>query len=112
MKCCPALSGNLSKIEEITGSLTNQEIITGSLANQEIITGELTVPIDISGTLIIPTQVGDEYEEYIGDIVNIIPSFEPQVFNTKEKVLMEDVTISEIQIYETSNVFGGTTLVI
>jgi hypothetical protein len=52
--------------------------------------------------------VGDKYE---GDY-EITPKVETQTVPTKNKVLIDDMTIKSIPIYKTSNNSGGTTVYI
>lgn len=51
---------------------------------------------------------GDPYEgEYV-----VTPKVEAQTMPTKEKVMLEDVTIRAIPYFETSNTSGGNTVYI
>lgn len=52
--------------------------------------------------------IGDKYE---GDY-EITPKVEAQTVPTKNKVLIDDMTIKSIPIYKTSNNSGGTTVYI
>ena len=52
--------------------------------------------------------VGEKYE---GDY-EITPNVEAQTVPTKNKVLIDDMTIKSIPIYKTSNNSGGTTVYI
>lgn len=52
--------------------------------------------------------IGDKYE---GDY-EITPKVEAQTVPTKNKVLVDDMTIKSIPIYKTSNNSGGTTVYI
>lgn len=50
-------------------------------------------------------------EPYDGDYI-VTPRVAEQVMPTKEKVMLEDVTIRGIPYYETSNLSGGNTVYI
>lgn len=50
-------------------------------------------------------------EPYTG-AYDIIPKVSAQTLPTKEKVMLDDVTIRAIPIYETSNTSGGSTVYI
>lgn len=57
---------------------------------------------------IVPEYINDPYEgEYM-----VTPRVEAQTMFTKDKVMMDDVTIKEIPIYRTSNTSGGNTVFI
>lgn len=53
----------------------------------------------------------ETYEKYDGEY-EVIPTFEGQVLETKDKVMQNNVTVTEIPVFETSNTAGGTTVYI
>lgn len=53
----------------------------------------------------------ETYEEYDGTY-EVVPTLEGQVLETKDKVLKNNVTVTSIPIFETSNTAGGTTVYI
>lgn len=53
-----------------------------------------------------------DYPIYAGDYVVTPKAEEKQVLETKEKVLMADVTINAVPYFETSNLSGGNTVYI
>lgn len=42
----------------------------------------------------------------------VTPTMEKQILGTKQKALLDDITVNKIPIYETSNLSGGTTVYI
>lgn len=50
-------------------------------------------------------------EAFEGDYT-VIPKISPQIMPTKEKVMINDVTIKAIPYYETSNLSNGKTIII
>ena len=51
------------------------------------------------------------YPYYEGDY-EVTPSIESKTLPTKKRVMIDDLTIKEIPVYETSNLAGGTTVYI
>lgn len=64
-------------------------------------TAELSTPVIARGDF--PTYHGP-YE--------VTPTMEKQILGTKQKALLDNITVNKIPIYETSNLSGGTTVYI
>ena len=70
--------------------------------------GSQSFKADFDNVQTVPEYVNDPYEgEY-----TVTPKVEAQTMFTKDKVMMDDVTIKEIPIYRTSNTSGGNTVFI
>ena len=64
--------------------------------------------VKISSQPVINTALSDVYDgEY-----TVEPSFEPITLDTKFKSMLDDITVKEIPVWETSNNSGGTTCLI
>lgn len=57
------------------------------------------------------SQESGKWEEYKGSY-NVIPNWNEQVLETKNKVLKDNVTVDEIPKYKTENLGGGYTVII
>ena len=79
----------------------------GTLTAPGTLSGELSAPEGISGLLTIPSAVG--VDVYDGDYLVIPKAYDEQVLETANKLLLEDVTVTKVPYYETSNLFDGKT---
>lgn len=52
-----------------------------------------------------------QYDTYTGDYI-VIPTTAEQVLSTQDKIMLDDVTITKVPYYETSNPSGGKTVYI
>lgn len=86
--------GNIST-NTIVGSLTTNTTITGTLNTSNQITGTV-----INGEGISRSYYGGEYE--------VIPKATSQTLETKEKIMRDDLEITSIPYFETSNQYGNT----
>ena len=55
--------------------------------------------------------VSDAHEHYAGDYT-VIPQTEAQVLPTKDRIMVDNVTVKAIPYYETDNTQGGSTVYI
>ena len=95
-----------------TGSLTPMATISGSLSSANItMSGSLSVVDKIEGQMSVPDKINNNIDLYTGEYV-INPSFNQQVFETKNKIMTEDVEIKPIAVSVTSNTSGGNTIYI
>lgn len=67
--------------------------------------------IDIANSLPDAGEGGGQYEEYTGDY-NVTPKVTEQVLLTKNKVMVNDLTVKSIPFYNVSNTSGGNTVYI
>ena len=79
----------------------------GTLTPAGSLSGTLTALQGIQGTLTIPSAVGVEI--YDGAYLVVPKAHEEQVLETAQKLLLEDVTVTKVPYYETSNLFDGKT---
>ena len=73
------------------------------------IKGVIHSKLILKGTISKPTFIGGE--EYKGSY-EVTPKVEAQTIPTKDKVLIEDMTIKAIPIFKVSNTTGGNTVFI
>lgn len=50
-----------------------------------------------------------ESERYTGEYI-VTPDFVQQILDTKQKLMLDDVTVKKIPVSETHNPFGGITI--
>ena len=86
------MQGNIvAKLPTVFGKVNRFSKLSGSLSGITITIGQ-----------------GKPYEgEY-----NIIPKFEPQRLETKDRTLSYDLTVEAIAVIKTSNESGGNTVII
>ena len=92
------IKGHIGKATLKGSILTKGCMLKGKLNANATLAGSVTL-----GELSYPKYDG-EYE--------ITPIVEEQVLETRQKVMVEDLTIQAIPFYETSNTTGGTTVYI
>lgn len=63
------------------------------------------------GSIMVVTHTIGKADEYTGSY-NITPDIDKQVMSTKNKMMVDDVTINGIPYFETSNDAGGNTIYI
>lgn len=56
-------------------------------------------------------KMGVDADTYDGEY-SVKPTFEQQKLNTKDKLMIDDVTIDEISVVKVSNTSGGNTVII
>ena len=79
----------------------------GTLTPAGSLSGIFTALQGIEGMLTIPSAVG--VETYDGEYVVVPKAYDEQVLETAHKLLLEDVTVTKVPYYETSNLFDGKT---
>lgn len=76
--------------------------------NVHMIPPKIGLTLGSSGDMPVILQGTETYEgEY-----EVIPTFDRQVLETKNKFMENNVTVTEIPVFETSNTAGGTTVYI
>lgn len=88
----------------ITGSIGKIGAEMSGDIMESAFSGKLNAEMPGSIVFSIQDQYDGPYE--------IIPKTEPQVLSTKEKTMMDDVTVREVPYFEVSNQFGGNTVYI
>ena len=85
------LQANIKKLPTISGRIKGITILSAKIEGVTIVAGE-----------------GKPYEgEY-----NVIPTFDKHILETKDRTLLQNVTIEPIPIIKTSNTSGGNTVII
>lgn len=116
-------------MEKITGFVSSNSSIRGNLATGVTVNGvtcsiSITPSIDVSDQLDVTASIQDaisitgvvgypinvivpEYPEYDGDY-EVTPAKRDLVLETKEKLMVNDVTVHPTPASEVSNVYGTT----
>ena len=84
--------------------------IIGSLGGMGQIGGGLVGSGSLSGTLAIP-EGGTPADTYMGPY-EVTPRLTSQTLETEDKLMTDDVTVYEIPVTYTSNIYDGQTVVI
>lgn len=100
------ITGELSPIQRIDG------IITETLEDTDEITGMLTSLQIVDGKITYGNGTGETVPIYDGQYTVVPKAFEDIVLHTKNKKMIDDVTVKEIPYFETSNISGGLTVYI
>lgn len=88
----------------ITGSIGKIGAEMSGDIMESAFSGKLNAEMPGSIVFSIQDQYDGPYE--------IIPKTEPQILSTREKTMMDDVTVREVPYFEVSNQFGGNTVYI
>ena len=103
------LSGTLSKINTIEANLEKLDVVTVnsltncfSLSKTENITGDISY-----GNFLITDGI-----DYYSEGYSVTPSAISQTVNTKNKILLNDITVNEIPVLMASNESDGYTITI
>lgn len=83
--------------------------LIGELTPRGSLAGELTPKTRIIGTLALGARVNEVYE---GPYYVVPRAYDDIVLDTQDKLMTEDVTVSAVPYYETSNLSGGFTVYI
>lgn len=107
-----SLKGEISKINgQIKGQLFSHiPLMEGVIIIQDTLVGQLSSIFNIEGVIEVPYKEEDEYDFYLGP-TEVTPSFVRQTLNTENKILRNDVKVSQIKTYEVSNNYGTTFII-
>jgi hypothetical protein len=83
--------------------------LRASISSRGTLSGAITSKGSLIATVSKPAFIGGE--QYEGSY-EVTPKLEAQTLPTKDKVLIADVTIKEIEIHRVKNSSGGTTIYI
>lgn len=86
-----------------------KQYITGKLSDKETIAGALRAKSSVTGTIAL--NMNGVTDRYTGEY-EVTPLVTSQVLGTKQKVMIDDLTIKEIPFFDVSNTSGGTTVYI
>ena len=92
----------------LTGTVIAQE---GVLVGVLMPSGSLSGSIRPAANLVGKVAITVDHEYYVGEY-DVTPKIEPQVLETRDKLMSDDVTVKGIPFYEVSNPQGGTTFII
>lgn len=87
------------------GGIKALDSLSGTISAEDTLRGKLSGDAGLKGSIC----VTKEYDAYAGDYKVIPKAFDSQVLETANKVLKENVTVSEVPYWETSNESNGTT---
>lgn len=83
--------------------------LRGSIKSSLTLIGNIRSNVSLNGVISKPTFIGGE--EYKG-AYEVTPKVEAQTLPTKDKMLIDDMTIKAIPIFKVSNTTGGNTVFI
>ena len=86
---------DIKSVETLSGSISADCTLTGTMSCAGGLTGKMSI--------------SQEYDAYTGDYKVVPQAFNEQVLPTAHKVLAENVIISKVPYWETSNVSNGIT---
>lgn len=87
-------------------------VIGGETSLIQKVDGDCTLSVNIDGVSGVVTTIEPHARAtYDGDYI-VVPQVTEQVLPTKEKVMVNDLTVKEIPTYEVSNEAGGNTFII
>lgn len=89
--------------------MPEENIIYGHLSPVGGIIGCLSGTDEIEGTVTLPEVA--EAPRYEGPYT-VIPRLRDIILATKQKLMSDDVTVKEIPVVATSNIYGGKTVLI
>lgn len=91
--------------------MTTYGTITGRLDGACVLHGTLEARGQLTGTLTLPNLTPPVHPTYDGSY-EVTPRFYEQVLETKEKLMIDDVTVEVIPAHEVTNPAGGLTVTI
>ncbi len=87
--------GGVQVLSALSGTISGEDTLRGKLSDETGLNGNICVT--------------KEYNTYTGEYEVTPKAFTPQVLETANKVMKENVTIAEVPYWETSNESDGTT---
>lgn len=97
---------------KLKGQITNTKGLSGSIhAGNSILSAEVTKGLYLSGTAVMPQIIKEVIETY-EETYTVIPKSSSQILNTKDKKMIDDVTIMEIPYFSVENEAHGDTITI
>ncbi|NBH27265.1 hypothetical protein D3Z60_16030 [Lachnospiraceae bacterium] len=88
----------IQALDSLNGKMSGESVLRGTLSGGESLSGSICVT--------------KEYDVYSGDYKVVPRASGSQILNTANKVLKEDILVTEVPYWETSNEFNGTTVYI
>lgn len=87
--------GGIQALDSLSGKVSGKSILRGILSGGESLNGSICVTT--------------EYDTYSGDYKIVPKAHVSQILNTTNKVLKEDILVTEVPYWETCNESNGTT---
>ncbi len=87
------------------GGIKALDSLSGAISIENALRGKLSGDASLKGSIC----VTKEYDAYAGEYTVTPKAFNSQVLETANKVLKENVTVSEVPYWETRNESNGTT---
>lgn len=116
-----SISGNVHTDQILKGSLVSEEILKGSIYSSVSIIGKIRQRAELSGYLTPSGRIvgsvqaimveSDSFPIY-RESYSVIPNVEPQIVNTKDKLLINNINVDSIPFFRADNPSGGQTVVI
>ena len=103
------IAAEIHGASEVECTLSDISTIEAEISSISEIQADLSSISDISATITLPE--GIDGLPYSGKY-NVIPDFEFQTLETKNRRLKDDVTVEAIRVSRTTNPSGGTTVYI
>ena len=91
----------MEQFRQLTGTIQLRQTITGTVQLKEVLTGVVQLP---NLTPPVHPSYDGPYE--------VTPRFHEQTLETKEKLMIDDVTVEVIPAHEVTNPAGGLTVTI
>ena len=95
--------------KSIKGSIASKKSIKGSIASKKSLKGSITTKEKISGFVNVGGTI--RQESYDGSY-EVTPTIEQQILQTKNKTMINDLTIKSIPYSEVTNTSNGITVTI
>lgn len=87
-------------------------VIGGETSLIQKVDGDCTLSVNVDGVSGVVTTIEPHARAtYDGDYI-VVPQVTEQVLPTREKIMVNDLTVKEIPTYEVSNEAGGNTFII
>ena len=92
-------------------SETSRGTLRATLNNPTTLKATLNTPCVLEAFLTIPRVIGTVYPPYSGPH-EVVPDFIDHTLETRETLVMDDITVREIPVAEVENLAGGYTVTI
>lgn len=87
-------------------------VIGGDTSLVQKVDGDCTLSVNVDGVSGVITTIEPHARAIYDGDYTVIPKVTEQVLQTKEKVMINDLTVKEIPTYKVSNEAGGNTFII
>ena len=96
---------DIKAVETLSGFISAECTLVGNIPCGSGLTGNVPCGGGLTGKM----SVIQEYDAYTGDYKVTPQAFNEQILPTAHKVLAEDVVITKVPYWETSNISNGMT---